>query len=577
MNVGIYDDDEFDIDLLSPENLLSPEITKKRDRPPNGGLVPLVIDLTNDDVFDDDEVFANFVAVPKKTKNDEPDHLVAAMHFLKPDLNLRTYQMEGIRWMLQRNNPANKVVGGILADEMGLGKTVEVIAMIAASNPQPGESTLIVAPFCVLTQWLSEIRKFSTFDPVIFHGGSRKLAIRPGVCNVILTTYGVILSETKKTVGGNVFRANLSLLMNHRWTRLILDEGHAIVNPDTKRFKALMQLKTRQKWILTGTPVRNRDKDFFTLLQFLGYPDSELKKIADKMTYRLSTKDGLMMLNQIRAELLLRREKSQIPSLKLPEKRQWMTELRQSDGEAEVYRALCTECVIEINEYVRQGTVLQNWMRILVLINKLRMACVHPLLGLKAEDREKHMVDNRDIKSSTKLTAVFRDIVRFWIQEQRKIIIFSQWCSALDICQNFLNRLNFGYARYDGKMDLDQRADNILKFKEDPTVGVFLVSVKAGGEGLNLCEGSVVLFLDPMWNIPGENQAIDRVHRIGQQQQVDVIRYMMKDTIEENVMKLQRKKQVHEQAILGDAKNIPRLQVEDLKLLFKLPGTEEDK
>lgn len=134
-------------------------------------------------------------------------------------------------------------------------------------------------------------------------------------------------------------------------------------------------------------------------------------------------------------------------------KKQWLTELVQSQAEAELYKALCTECVIEFNEYVRQGTVVQNWMRILVLINKLRMACVHPILGLKAEDR-KHITDKKDLKGSTKLTSVFRDIFRYWMHEKRKIIVFSQWCNALDICQNFLTRLKIKYARYDGKMDM---------------------------------------------------------------------------------------------------------------------------
>lgn len=183
-------EDFVDIDLVSPPV----QRQAKRDRndiekPKN------VIDLTTES----SESSVRHISLKKKATVKTVDPLITARDHLKEHLVLPSYQEQGIRWMLRRNNSNNHVIGGILADDMGLGKTVQTISMIAASNPKPGDSTLIVAPFCVLTQWLSEFRKFSKFEPVIFHGGSRKLAIRQDIPNIILTTYGVILSESKKT------------------------------------------------------------------------------------------------------------------------------------------------------------------------------------------------------------------------------------------------------------------------------------------------------------------------------------------------------------------------------------------
>ncbi len=186
------------------------------------------------------------------------------------------------------------------------------------------------------------------------------------------------------------------------------------------------------------------------------------------------------------------------------------------------------------------------------------MACVHPILA-------NHTTTQSDIKVSTKIAAALQDI-RNYRKQNRKIVIFSQWTRVLDIVQSFLE---IPFARYDGSMDMETRATNLTNFKDKKDVGILLVSVKAGGEGLNLQEASVVLFMDPLWNNAGEQQAIDRVHRIGQKRRVDVIRYVTKGTVEELVVKLQRKKQVHTDAILGDPRKFKGLCIEDLKLFFK--------
>jgi len=216
--------------------------------------------------------------------------------------------------------------------------------------------------------------------------------------------------------------------------------------------------------------------------------------------------------------------------------------------------------------------VLENYAKILVLINKLRRAACHPILGISKEDREKTL---GTVTPSTKITAMMRSINHYLLQENRKIVLFSQWTSFLDLIQIFLHQQKTKFSRYDGKMTIDGRNDALVKFKTDPSVGIILVSLKAGGQGLNLCEGSVAMFADHWWNSAAEDQATDRIHRIGQTRPVNVLKFTTRGTIEENVLKLQEKKKVHEQALLGDEKLFQQLQIQDLKLLFQLPEKKE--
>jgi SNF2 family DNA or RNA helicase len=151
------------------------------------------------------------------------------------------------------------------------------------------------------------------------------------------------------------------------------------------------------------------------------------------------------------------------------------------------------------------------------------------------------------------------------------VVLFRQWTDFLNLLEPFLVQLQVPFVRYDGKMSVEQRNKSIIDFKTNPNVGVILVSLKAGGQGLNLCEGSVAIFADHWWNCAAEDQATDRIHRIGQTRSVDILKYTTKGTIEENVLKLQAKKRAHELALFGDEKILSRLKMEDLKLLFEIP------
>jgi SNF2 family DNA or RNA helicase len=321
--------------------------------------------------------------------------------------------------------------------------------------------------------------------------------------------------------------------------------------------------------------VHNSAKDFMSLLLFLGVSEDTLKEIKKKLGYRLHRKEGLQMLKDLSRKYMLRREKAYLPSLCLPKKKQWLIELTLGGDEYEIYNALHTQCSLEFNTFMQKGTVLDNYAYILVLINKLRRAACHPFLGITHENREdpkKHISgSSMETKASTKMIAILKDIYDYHTKEHRKVVLFSQWTDFLNLLEPFLVTLKVPFARYDGKMTLEQRNQSLINFKTNPDIGVILVSLKAGGQGLNLCEGSVAMFSDHWWNSAAEDQATDRIHRIGQTRSVDILKYTTKGTIEEDVLKLQAKKRIHEQALLGSDITLARLKIEDLKLMFKLP------
>lgn len=491
-------------------------------------------------------------------------------------LKMRSYQEDGVRWMINRIDKTHSIRGGILADEMGVGKTIQVIALLASTGT-PGKTSLIIAPTSIQSQWAAEIKKFTDFDPIMYYGTDREkelVKIRPDIHNIIITTYGVIVEEFKKNSKSDRFYIISSMMFSIVWESVFLDEGHEIRTKKTKRHLAVMRLKTERRWIITGTPVHNSAKDFMSLLLFIGIQPQELAGIKKRLGYRLTRKDGLKMLKDLSEKYMLRREKSGIPSLILPKKNLTLVTLKLSNAEQEIYNALHSKCVLQFNTFVKEGTVLQNYAQVLVLINKLRRAACHPILGISVEDRSKLELTDLQRNPSTKIIAMMRHIRHFLFQEHRKIVLFSQWTSLLDLIQAFLDGDRIRYVRYDGKMSVQQRNDAIVKFKTANNIGIILVSLKAGGQGLNLCEGSVALFADHWWNSAAEDQATDRIHRIGQTRPVDVVKFTTFGTIEENVLMLQQKKRLHEHALLGDEKTFEGLQLQDLKLLFKRPGDE---
>jgi SNF2 family DNA or RNA helicase len=536
---------------------------------------PVDIDLVNDDVSGDDIIVLKD-PTPTKKKTDSLDQ---CRQYMSRDLKLRTYQEQGVRWLLRRNEDPI-VPGGILADEMGVGKTIQTIVMIG-SFPI-GSSTMIICPLALLAQWCSEIKKFSKFNPVMYYGPDRHKQVlsqlKLDTQNVIITTYGVIVQDDKTNQRNGGLMS--TLMFNRIWECIVIDEGHEIRTTKTKKNKSVLKLKARRKWVLTGTPIHNSAKDFMSLLIFLGVSEDSLKEIKKKLGYRLHRKEGLRMLKELSQKYMLRREKAYLPSLCLPKKKQWILELTLEDAEYEIYNALHTQCSLEFNTFMQKGTVLDNYAYILVLINKLRRAACHPYLGITREDRddpEKHISGSAmETKASTKMIAILKDIYNYHTNEHRKVVLFSQWTDFINLLEPFLVQLKVPFVRYDGKMNMQQRNTSLIEFKTNPDIGVILVSLKAGGQGLNLCEGSVAMFADHWWNSAAEDQATDRIHRIGQTRSVDIIKYTTKGTIEEDVLKLQAKKRVHEQALLGSEKTLTRLKIEDLKLMFKLPEVKSN-
>lgn len=482
------------------------------------------------------------------------------------------YQSKGIQWMIDQEKSTKC---GILADEMGLGKTMQSIFLIL-KNATPvmarDKGTLIVCKSSIVKQWYDEINSIINWQMVkehnyalrvyIYHGRNKTLPIELNANDIVITTFETLarqMPEKKTTLGITETLVNPDAhLFNRVWYRIILDEGHEIRNRKTKKHKAAVKLRAHLRWILTGTPVHNRMDDFASCLEFLQVKkQSEIVRLKRMGNLKFCTE-----LNVQKQKVLLKRLRSDT-GLDLPPKTENVVNLRFNSDERQIYNALMVQSRLKYNDFVKQGTVLQNYIYILQLIHKLRRCCCHPYLVVDKDNASQTCVS----KPSTKIARLFRDLSQ--VPKDEKSVVFSQWTSLLDIVQDYAESKGIEIVRLDGTMNTSQRNDSIEAFNKKDGARVFLISLKAGGVGLNLNRGSRVFILDPWWNKAAEDQAMDRVYRIGQTRPVFVTKYVMQNSIEMNVQELQKKKMTHVMGVLAEnKKQIDRLQFNELKLLF---------
>lgn len=453
---------------------------------------------------------------------------------------LRPYQEEGFRWMARL---AAWGAGACLADDMGLGKTIQGITMLlyrAAEGP-----ALVVCPASVLPNWTNEINRFApSLRLVYLNSGSREDVLKAAMAfDVVITTYGILQSEEKIFAAVN-------------WTTVILDEAHIIKNFQTKTSKAAMSLQADFKLILTGTPVQNNLGEIWNLFNFinpglLGTLYDFNKKFATPVIYNPES-SVKKHLKKLISPFMLRRTKAGVLD-ELPAKTEIVKMVDLSPDEVAFYEALRLKAVENMQKYGNvQG---RQHLNALTEIGKLRMAACNP-----------QMIDP-DINISSSKLAVFLEIVEELISNNHRALVFSQFVKHLDLVKRALDHLGISYLYLDGSTPIPMR-DTLVKEFQSGKGDLFLISLKAGGLGLNLTAADYVIHMDPWWNPAIEEQASDRAHRIGQTKPVTIYRLVTKHTIEEKIIALHHNKRDLADQLLQGSDQAGRLSTEELMKLI---------
>jgi superfamily II DNA or RNA helicase len=455
---------------------------------------------------------------------------------------LRDYQLEGYVWLARL---AAWGVGACLADDMGLGKTVQAIAILltrAADGP-----ALVIAPTSVGFNWHNEVARFAPTLNLKSLGGDRQSVIDSlGPFDLLICSYGLLQQEA---VG--------EMLAKVRWRTLVLDEAQAIKNAATRRSQQAMALQADFKLITTGTPVENHLGELWNLFRFinpglLGSLESFNRRFAGPIE-RDQDREARQRLKRLIQPYLLRRTKSQVLS-ELPPRTEIELQVELGEKEAAFYEALRRKLLQELDEGT--GPIEDQRFKVLAAITKLRRACcnpnlIAPELGL----------------SSSKLD-LLGDVLSELLENRHKALVFSQFVDHLTLVRAYLDQQGIAYQYLDGQTPAPERKTRVEAFQAGEGE-VFLISLKAGGTGLNLTAADYVIHLDPWWNPAVEDQASDRAHRIGQNRPVTVYRLVAKGTIEEQIVSLHRHKRELADSLLEGGEMSAKFGAEDLLELMR--------
>ena len=447
------------------------------------------------------------------------------------------YQHEGVEWLLNRELATKGPKGGFLCDEMGLGKTIQLIAIMIANARA---RTLIIVPKTIVNQWKEEIVRFAPgLNVAVFDGPDRTKNHEDLLpYHVIIAPYSIIVNKGKKTEQGR------TILHQIQWSRIILDEAHEIRSLSSKRHKAAVLFRSDIRWVVSGTPVFNSMKDFVSLCLFVGlaknYVQAKTKEIRETFVLR-RTKDDVSKFNQ---------------RLKLPPCDFQNIEIDMYPDERRLYESVFERNKDRIKELVRNShNIGMHQMDILECLLRVRQVMVHPQLylsGIATKNGYNPDVWNKGSQKLDKLIELVNEHPR------EKTLIFCQFIKEMDMIQEQLVGMNI--FRIDGSVSKDDRIMEIEGFKKIQDGAVFMIQIKAGGQGLNLQEATRVYITAPSWNPATELQAIARSHRTGQTAKVYVKKLVcsgdeMYPSVEESIMNLQG----HKSTICAEVLNDPRI------------------
>ena len=463
---------------------------------------------------------------------------------------LRTYQQSGVDWLafLYENR-----FGGLLCDEMGLGKTHQIMALMVWLCEVKKENLpfIVVCPTTVISHWSRKIREHaSTLLPLVYHGTDRELENIETPGTVLITSYGILLRDINQL-------AKLS------FTMAVFDEAQYIKNPETKSYSAADNLRADLRVVVTGTPVENRLRDLKALMDLVlpGYLGSENEF---QQLYELGEKRNRERLRKLVSPFTLRRTKAVVLS-ELPEKIEDIRYCRLTNTQVRLYRQAVSGRGKGLLQSLQRGDEEIPYIHIFALLTLLKQICNHPASIPHSEA----VAGDQPLDSGK--WELFVELVDTCLENGLKIVVFSQFVKMIDIIVNYLENRDIITAGITGKTR--QRGHQIDRFNNNPECRVFVGSLKAGGSGIDLTGGSVVIHYDRWWNAAKEDQATDRVHRIGQTRGVQVFKLVTEGTLEEKISAIiaKKKKLMGDVITEDDPGLLKSFSREDLIDLIKMP------
>ena len=453
------------------------------------------------------------------------------------------YQSEGCKWMLKREIEDDKILdmdvpkGGILADEVGLGKTVMTVSVILGNLLK---KTLIILPKSLITQWVNQIKIFSSIDLHV-HVVSKESIITENDSGIYIMSQS--LFNCRGSILGN------SPVHNIYWDRIIIDEAHSLRNRKSKYYESCCLLKTNIRWALTATPVMNRMSDFINIMNWIGVSQYMCQAEKDVIT-------KTFILRRTKNEVKTYNKNLELPKCHINVK---YTPF-ETDKEANLYLKTYHEGRKNIIEKDKPDYVymLENLLRI-------RQICIHPQLYFDGMARKYNKTESEKwTSSSTKINELIKSFNEH--KKNDKVLIFCQFVKEMTLISKALkDKLAIKSVRIDGTMNIEERASAVESFKREKSIKVFLIQINTGGQGINLQNANRVYIMAPNWNPALEYQAIGRSHRTGQKRDVHVTRFVTTSGdsripfVEENIVKLQEHKQKIVNDILNEKTNIENI------------------
>lgn len=467
-----------------------------------------------------EESYVDFI---KDTSKEKENTTLTLPKSLKGDL--REYQKNGFQWlqMLEKYE-----LGGILADDMGLGKTIQVITLILKYKEEQKEKlpSIVIAPSSLTLNWKNEIQKFApTLETIVINGSleQRKKKIKDiKKYDLIITSYDLLKRDLELYEKEDI-----------TFKYAIADEAQYIKNSNTQNAKALKSIKAETRYALTGTPIENSLAELWSIFDYImpGYlfKYKKFKQLYEVPIVKDNDMYSMKKLKMLIEPFILRRTKKEVLT-ELPEKTITILNNEMEDEQQKIYLSYLAKAKQEAMQEIEINGVEKSHIKILALLTRLRQICCHPSLFLEDYNQD-----------SSKLKQCI-EIIKDGIEAGHKILLFSGYTSMFDIIEKELLKEDINYYKLTGKTNVNERVELVEDFNQNENVKVFLISLKAGGTGLNLTGADMVIHYDPWWNISAENQATDRAYRIGQKNNVQVYKLITKNSIEEKIYELQEKK-----------------------------------
>ena len=472
------------------------------------------------------------------------------------DATLRIYQKTGYKWLRVLDKYK---FGGILADDMGLGKTLQIIAVILESKKESKEEgkeflpSIVVSPSSLTLNWKNEIEKFApSLKSMVIRGSLKErkdLINKIQENDVIITSYDLLKRDIDLYIEKNI---------NFRY--IIADEAQYIKNSNTQNARSLKDLNGETRFALTGTPIENSLAELWSIFDYImpgylfGY--AKFKREYETRIVKDQDEDVMKRLKTMIEPFILRRTKKEVLT-ELPDKTITVMKSEMEGEQEKLYLSYLAQTKKEIMQEIETQGFEKSQIKILSLLTRLRQICCHPSLFIENYQGE-----------SSKLNQALQ-LIEDGISSGHKILLFSTYTSMFDIIEKKLKEMNINYYKLIGSTKVDERIKMVDEFNKNPDIKIFLISLKAGGTGLNLTGADFVIHYDPWWNISAENQATDRAYRIGQKNNVQVYKLITKNSIEEKINELQEKKAALIDNVLDTNQTfINKLSKEDIMSLF---------